>query len=116
MISTRRNSESTTEYHGAEAYGSMQVVADVLKRAKELKPEGVREALVSNRHEDGFWPGQIRFLRQEDATEQTAGLSGAMAKGSPGDGLAQGICQRNLMCTLCRPGPESSNTIQILSM
>ena len=31
---------SSTEYHGAEAYASLQVITDVLKRAKDLTPAG----------------------------------------------------------------------------
>jgi len=49
-----------TEYHGAEAYASMQVVADVLKRAKELTPAGVREALVATDTKTVFGP--VKFI------------------------------------------------------
>ena len=35
------------EYHGAEAYSAMYVIADVLKRAKSLSPEDIRQALAA---------------------------------------------------------------------
>jgi branched-chain amino acid transport system substrate-binding protein len=50
----------STEYHGAEAYGSMQVVADALKRAKELTPAGVREALMATDVKTVFGP--VKFI------------------------------------------------------
>ncbi|GBD99635.1 leucine-, isoleucine-, valine-, threonine-, and alanine-binding protein precursor [bacterium BMS3Abin07] len=34
-----------TEYHGAEAYSAMYVIADVLKRAKSYKPADIKKAL-----------------------------------------------------------------------
>lgn len=49
-----------TEYHGAEAYASMQVIADVLKRAKEITPAGVREALLSTDMMTVFGP--VKFI------------------------------------------------------
>jgi branched-chain amino acid transport system substrate-binding protein len=49
-----------TEYHGAEAYASMQVVADALKRAKEMNPEAVREALAATDLKTVFGP--IKFV------------------------------------------------------
>jgi len=36
-----------TEYHGAQAYAAAFVIADVLKRAKELTPEAIRDALAA---------------------------------------------------------------------
>ena len=51
---------SDTEYHGAEAYASIYVVADVLKRAKELTPQGVREALVTTDTMTAFGP--VKFV------------------------------------------------------
>jgi branched-chain amino acid transport system substrate-binding protein len=49
-----------TEYHGAEAYSSMYVVADALKRAKEPTPEAVREALVATDMMTVFGP--VKFI------------------------------------------------------
>jgi branched-chain amino acid transport system substrate-binding protein len=35
-----------TEYHGAEAYAAMYVIADVLERAKSFKPQDIKQALA----------------------------------------------------------------------
>jgi len=35
-----------TEYHGAEAYSAMYVIADVLGRAKSFKPQDIKQALA----------------------------------------------------------------------
>jgi branched-chain amino acid transport system substrate-binding protein len=35
-----------TEYHGAEAYSAMYVIADVLERAKSFKPQDIKQALA----------------------------------------------------------------------
>lgn len=43
----RERFKSDTEYHGAEAYAALYVLADAIKRAKELTPAGVREALAA---------------------------------------------------------------------
>ncbi|MBI5252338.1 MAG: ABC transporter substrate-binding protein [Desulfomonile tiedjei] len=51
---------SPTEYHGAEAYASMQVLADVLKRAKDLTPAGVREAMLVTDMKTVFGP--VKFI------------------------------------------------------
>jgi len=69
-----------TEYHGAEAYAAMYVLADALKRAKTLTPEGVREALARNRHDDRVWPCKIHFLWQKDPAEQSSHLFGPVDK------------------------------------
>ncbi len=34
------------DYHGAQAYATMQIIADALNRAKETSPEGIRKALL----------------------------------------------------------------------
>lgn len=51
---------SETEYHGAEAYASIQVLADVLKRAKEISPAGVREAMEKTDAQTVFGP--VKFI------------------------------------------------------
>jgi branched-chain amino acid transport system substrate-binding protein len=60
--------KTPTEYHGAEAYASMQVVADVLKRAKELTPAGVREALAATDTKTVFGP--VKFVSYGKKTQQ----------------------------------------------
>ncbi|MEW6352454.1 MAG: ABC transporter substrate-binding protein [Thermodesulfobacteriota bacterium] len=47
------------DYHGAQAYAATYVVADALERAKELSPEGFREALVKTDTMTAFGP--VRF-------------------------------------------------------
>jgi len=59
-----------TEYHGAEAYASMYVVADALKRAKELTPAAVREALVSTDMMTAFGP--VKFIAYDKKTQQNS--------------------------------------------
>ncbi|MFH1135390.1 MAG: ABC transporter substrate-binding protein [Pseudomonadota bacterium] len=57
-----------TEYHGAEAYACMYVIADALKRAKELTPAGVREALVATDMMTAFGP--VKFTSYDKKTQQ----------------------------------------------
>jgi branched-chain amino acid transport system substrate-binding protein len=57
-----------TEYHGAEAYACMYVIADALKRAKELTPAGVREALVHTDVMTAFGP--VKFISYDKKTQQ----------------------------------------------
>ena len=59
-----------TEYHGAEAYASMYVVADALKRAKELTTAAVREALVSTDMMTAFGP--VKFIAYDKKTQQNS--------------------------------------------
>jgi branched-chain amino acid transport system substrate-binding protein len=59
---------SETEYHGAEAYASIYVVADALRRAKELTPKGVREALAKTSMMTAFGP--VKFTSYERKTQQ----------------------------------------------
>ncbi|MEW5912443.1 MAG: ABC transporter substrate-binding protein [Thermodesulfobacteriota bacterium] len=49
-----------TEYHGAEAYACLYVIADALKRAKSLTPDGVREALLKTDMKTAFGP--VKFI------------------------------------------------------
>jgi len=59
-----------TEYHGAEAYASVYVVADALKRAKELTTAAVREALVSTDMMTAFGP--VKFIAYDKKTQQNS--------------------------------------------
>jgi branched-chain amino acid transport system substrate-binding protein len=61
---------SPTEYHGAEAYACMYVVADALKRAKELKPEAVRDALSSTDMMTVFGP--VKFVSYGKKKQQNS--------------------------------------------
>jgi branched-chain amino acid transport system substrate-binding protein len=49
-----------TEYHGAEAYAAMYVIADVLKRAKSFSPEDIRQALAATDMMTVF--GAVKFI------------------------------------------------------
>jgi len=59
---------SETEYHGAEAYAAMYVVADALKRAKSISPKGVRDALVTTDMKTAFGP--VKFVSYGKKTQQ----------------------------------------------
>jgi branched-chain amino acid transport system substrate-binding protein len=61
---------SETEYHGAEAYASVYVVADALKRAKELTPKGVRDALAKTGMMTAFGP--VKFTSYDRKTQQNS--------------------------------------------
>ena len=57
-----------TEYHGAEAYAAMYVVADALKRAKSITPKDVRDALVTTDMKTAFGP--VKFISYGKKTQQ----------------------------------------------
>ena len=59
---------SETEYHGAEAYAAMQVVADALKRAKSITPKDIRDALVATNLKTVFGP--VKFISYGKMTQQ----------------------------------------------
>ena len=61
---------SETDYHGAEAYASIYVVADALKRAKKLTPKGVREALAKTSMMTVFGP--VKFISYDKKTQQNS--------------------------------------------
>ncbi len=61
---------SATEYHGAEAYGSIYVVADALKRAKEYTPAAVRDCLASTDMMTAFGP--VKFVSYGKKKQQNA--------------------------------------------
>jgi len=60
--------KEVTEYHGAEAYASMYVVADALKRAKSITPKDVRDALATTDMMTAFGP--VKFISYEKKTQQ----------------------------------------------
>ncbi|HSO72650.1 MAG TPA: ABC transporter substrate-binding protein [Thermodesulfobacteriota bacterium] len=57
-----------TEYHGAEAYAAMQVIADVLKRAKSFSAEDIRQALAATDMMTVF--GKVKFASYGKMTNQ----------------------------------------------
>lgn len=57
-----------TEYHGAEAYSAMYVIADTLKRAKSFSPEDIRQALLATNLMTAF--GRIKFTSYGKKTNQ----------------------------------------------
>lgn len=59
---------SETEYHGAEAYAAMYVVADALNRAKSITPKDVREALTLTDMKTAFGP--VKFISYDKKTQQ----------------------------------------------
>ena len=58
-----------TEYHGAEAFAAMQVIADVLKRAKTFSPEDIRQALAATDLMTVF--GKVKFTTYGKMTNQS---------------------------------------------
>ncbi|GAB4228608.1 MAG: ABC transporter substrate-binding protein [Deltaproteobacteria bacterium] len=64
----RKKYGSDTEYHGAEAYASMYVVADALKRAKSFSPNDVRNALAATDMKTAFGP--VKFVSYGKKTQQ----------------------------------------------
>jgi len=59
-----------TEYHGAEAYAALHVIADALKRAKSLTPKDVRDALASTDMMTAFGP--VKFISYGKKTQQNS--------------------------------------------
>ena len=62
--------DSPPEYHGAEAYAGMYVIADALKRAKTLTPDGVRDALAATDMMTAFGP--VKFISYGQKTQQNS--------------------------------------------
>jgi branched-chain amino acid transport system substrate-binding protein len=56
----KKRYKKDTEYHGAEAYSAMYVIADVLKRAKSLDPKGIKAALAATNMKTVFGP--VKFI------------------------------------------------------
>ncbi|MDY6988263.1 MAG: ABC transporter substrate-binding protein [Thermodesulfobacteriota bacterium] len=59
---------SPTEYHGAEAYAAMYVIADALKRTASLTRKGVRDALAATDMMTAFGP--VKFVAYDKKTQQ----------------------------------------------
>jgi branched-chain amino acid transport system substrate-binding protein len=57
-----------TEYHGAEAYAAMYVLADALKRAPSLTRDAVRDALADTNLKTSFGP--VKFISYGKKTQQ----------------------------------------------
>jgi branched-chain amino acid transport system substrate-binding protein len=57
-----------TEYHGAEAYSAMFVIADVLKRTKSFSHEDIRQALAATDVKTAF--GKVKFVAYDKKTNQ----------------------------------------------
>ncbi|MBI4666022.1 MAG: ABC transporter substrate-binding protein [Nitrospinae bacterium] len=57
-----------TEYHGAEAYAAMYVIADALKRAKSLEPVDVKKALAATDMMTVFGP--VKFVSEGKKVNQ----------------------------------------------
>ncbi|MBI5583509.1 MAG: ABC transporter substrate-binding protein [Deltaproteobacteria bacterium] len=57
-----------TEYHGAEAYAAMFVIADVLKRTKSFANEDIRQALAATNIMTSF--GRVKFIAYDKKTNQ----------------------------------------------
>ena len=57
-----------TEYHGAEAYAAMYVIADTLKRTKSLSPKDLRRALAATDLMTVF--GRVNFVSYGKNTNQ----------------------------------------------
>jgi len=66
----RAKFKSVTEYHGAEAYASLYVVADALKRAKELTPDAIREAFLTTDMMTAFGP--VKFTAYGKKQQQNS--------------------------------------------
>jgi branched-chain amino acid transport system substrate-binding protein len=64
----KKKYNTETEYHGAEAYGSMYVVADALKRAKSFSPKDIRDALAATDMMTAFGP--VKFISYGKKTQQ----------------------------------------------
>ncbi len=60
--------KQATEYHGAEAYASLYVVADALKRAKSMSPNDIRDALAATDMKTAFGP--VKFVSYGKKTQQ----------------------------------------------
>jgi branched-chain amino acid transport system substrate-binding protein len=56
------------DYHGAQAYSAMYVIADALRRADELTPEGVRNALAKTDMMTVFGP--VKFVSYDKKVQQ----------------------------------------------
>ncbi|MBU2549455.1 MAG: ABC transporter substrate-binding protein [Proteobacteria bacterium] len=62
--------KSPTEYHGAEAYAGLYVIADALKRAKAPAREAIREALIGTDLMTAFGP--VKFVSYDKKKQQNS--------------------------------------------
>ncbi len=62
--------DTPTEYHGAEAYSALFVIADALKRAKELTPAAMKEALTKTDMMTAFGP--VKFISYGKKKQQNS--------------------------------------------
>jgi len=62
--------QTPTEYHGAQAYASIYVVADALKRANPLTSDGVRNALAATDMMTAFGP--VKFVAYGKKKQQNS--------------------------------------------
>jgi branched-chain amino acid transport system substrate-binding protein len=62
--------KSPPDYHGVEAYAAIYVIADALKRAKELTPVAVRDALATTDTMTAFGP--VKFISYGKKTQQNS--------------------------------------------
>ncbi len=63
-----RRYHTRPDFHGAEMYAAMQVLADTLHRATFIEPEGLRNTLVSTHVETII--GKIKFVSYGKKTQQ----------------------------------------------
>jgi branched-chain amino acid transport system substrate-binding protein len=56
------------DYHGAQAYSAMYVIADALRRAESLTPEGVRNSLAKTDMMTVFGP--VKFVSYDKKVQQ----------------------------------------------
>ena len=61
---------SPTDYHGAQAYAAMYVIADALKRSKSLTHRGVRDALAETKMMTVFGP--VEFVSYDKKAQQNS--------------------------------------------
>lgn len=70
FVNYQKRFGTTTGYHGAEAYASIYVIADALRRAKEISPGAIREALTATDLMTAFGP--VKFLAYGRKKQQNA--------------------------------------------
>lgn len=60
--------QSPPDYHGAQAYAAMYVIADALKRTDIMTPKGIRDSLTETDTMTIFGP--VKFVSYEKKTQQ----------------------------------------------
>ena len=61
---------SSVNYHGAQAYACVQVIADALNRSESLTTDSVRQALAATDMQTVFGP--VRFVSEDKKTQQNS--------------------------------------------